>query len=119
MKTPEEKITYAVICEQMPTPHLYFGTYKEAEDFAKIEQPAYRPHYIVERVEHFEICGVVGDKGKKKVLDNKLIMREPKEEKIRCNTCKNNDDGECSGECYECIKGIFDHYEPKRSESNE
>lgn len=60
MKTPEEKISYATICEQMPVPHLYFGTYKEAEDFAKIEQPAYKPYYIVERVEHFEICGVVG-----------------------------------------------------------
>ena len=30
----------------------------------------------------------------------------------RCNTCKNNDD-ELSGECYECVKGIFDHYEPE------
>ena len=39
-------------------------------------------------------------------------MREPKREKIRCNTCKNNDD-EFSGECYECLKGIFDHYEPE------
>ena len=27
-----------------------------------------------------------------------------------CSTCKNNDD-EFSGECYECLKGIFDHYE--------
>lgn len=27
-----------------------------------------------------------------------------------CSTCKNNDD-ELSGECYECLKGIFDHYE--------
>ena len=35
--------------------------------------------------------------------------------KKNCNTCKNNDD-EFSGECYECIKGIFDHYEPKESE---
>lgn len=35
---------------------------------------------------------------------------ESKGEKIRCNTCKNNDD-ELSGECYECVKGIFDHYE--------
>lgn len=66
MKTPEEKISYAAICEQMPIPHTYFGTYKEAEDYAKIEQPAYRPYYIVERVEHFEICGVVGDKGRKR-----------------------------------------------------
>jgi len=31
-------------------------------------------------------------------------------ESCRCNTCKNNDD-ELSGECYECVKGIFDHYE--------
>lgn len=29
-----------------------------------------------------------------------------------CNTCKNSDD-EFSGECYECLKGIFDHYEPE------
>ena len=28
-----------------------------------------------------------------------------------CNTCKNNNDDELSGECYECLKGIFDHYE--------
>jgi len=40
----------------------------------------------------------------------KADMRKPVGEKIRCNTCKNNDD-ELSGECYECIKGIFDHYE--------
>lgn len=62
MKTPEEKISYAVISEKMPTPHLYFHTYKEAVVYAKKEQPAYRPYYIVERTEHFEICGVVGDK---------------------------------------------------------
>ena len=35
MKTPEEKIFYAVICEEIPAPHLYFETYKEAEDCAK------------------------------------------------------------------------------------
>ena len=29
-----------------------------------------------------------------------------------CSTCKNNDD-ELSGECYECLKGMFDHYEPE------
>lgn len=65
MKIPEEKISYAVICKQMPIPHLYFETYKEAEDYAKIEQPAYRPYYIVERVEHFELCGVVSKEGEK------------------------------------------------------
>jgi hypothetical protein len=35
-----------------------------------------------------------------------------------CNTCKNSDD-ELSGECYECIKGIFDHYEPQESEDED
>lgn len=29
----------------------------------------------------------------------------------RCNTCQNNTD-ELSGECYECVKGIEDWYEP-------
>ena len=62
MKTPKDKISYAAICEQMPNPNLRFGTYKEAENYAKIEQPAYRPYYIVKIVQHFEICGVVGDK---------------------------------------------------------
>jgi hypothetical protein len=33
----------------------------------------------------------------------------------RCNTCKNNDD-ELSGECYECIKNIQNHYKPKENE---
>lgn len=36
----------------------------------------------------------------------------PEEEKKSCITCKNSDD-EFSGECYECVKGIFDHYEPE------
>ena len=65
MKTPKERITYAAICEQMPTPHVYFGTYEEAEDYAETEQPAYRPYYIVKRIEHFEICGIVGEKRQK------------------------------------------------------
>lgn len=65
MKAPEEKISYAAICEQMPIPNLRFRTYKEAEGYAKSEQPAYRPYYIVKIVEHFEICGVVGDKSRK------------------------------------------------------
>lgn len=51
-----------------------------------------------------------------KVLDNKLISDAihdcRADMKKSCNTCKNNDD-EFSGECYECLKGIFDHYEPE------
>lgn len=62
MKTPEEEISYAAICERQPIPTSYFRTYEEAVSHAKFDQPAYRPYYIVERVEHFEICGVVGDK---------------------------------------------------------
>lgn len=30
---------------------------------------------------------------------------------IRCNSCQNNTE-ELSGECYECVKGIQDWYEP-------
>lgn len=32
-------------------------------------------------------------------------------EQSRCNSCLNNTD-ELSGECYECVKGIEDRYEP-------
>ena len=34
---------------------------------------------------------------------------QPKE--LRCDTCKWNDE-ELSGECYDCVKGIEDRYEP-------
>lgn len=33
----------------------------------------------------------------------------------RCNTCQNNTD-ELSGECYECVKGIEDWYEPLKED---
>lgn len=62
MKVPEDTISYSVICENSPTPNIYSDTYLDAVQMAMFEQPAYRPYYIVKRVEHFEICAVVGDK---------------------------------------------------------
>ena len=59
MKTPEEITTYSIICEKMPTPSVYFPTYELAVKWAKFNQPTYRPFYIVERTEHFEICGKI------------------------------------------------------------
>ena len=42
-----------------------------------------------------------------------------KSEKIcRCNTCRNNDDG-LSGECYECVKNIQNHYEPESEDEKD
>lgn len=46
---------------------------------------------------------------------NQSDMRGKNCNTCKCNTCKNNDD-ELSGECYECIKGIFDHYEPQETD---
>lgn len=40
---------------------------------------------------------------------------EEKEEKS-CETCIRQDDDPMSGECYECVKGIIDHYEPAMKE---
>lgn len=59
MNTPEEKITYSAIDENSPTPDIYFDTYEEAVSMARFSKPTGKPCYIVERVEHFEICGVV------------------------------------------------------------
>ena len=75
MKVPEEKIYYTVICEQMPSSNLRFETYEKAKDYAKNEQLRYRPYYIVEIVEHYEMCGVVGDKGKEQ-QDTDFISRK-------------------------------------------
>lgn len=57
--TPETKISYAVICERLKEPSMYCNTYDEAVEWAKFDQPAYRPFYIVKRTETFEICGKV------------------------------------------------------------
>lgn len=60
-KTLKEKITYSVISERQPVPSVFHDTFKEAVEWAEKDQPAYRPYFIVERTEHFEICGVVGE----------------------------------------------------------
>ena len=57
--TESDRISYAVICDKFPSPHVYFNTYDEAEHWARYNQPNYRPYYIVERSEHFEIVGEV------------------------------------------------------------
>ena len=57
--TESDKISYAVICDKFPSPHVYFNTYNEAEHWARFNQPNYRPYYIIKRSEHFEIVGEV------------------------------------------------------------
>ena len=47
MNTPEERISYSVICDKQPDPHIYHLTYEEAVRWAKLNQPAYRPYYII------------------------------------------------------------------------
>ena len=48
-----------------------------------------------------------------KTWDIKLWANDDKDpENKNCLTCIYNDD-DYSGECYECIKGIADHYNPK------
>lgn len=54
-----DKISYTVICDKCPSPHVYFDTYDEAVRWARFNQPNYRPYYIVECSEHFEIVGEV------------------------------------------------------------
>ena len=61
MRVPEETIEYGWISEQKPKCTVWTKTFGEAVEMAKADQPAYRPWYIVEKTEHFEICGVVED----------------------------------------------------------
>ena len=55
----EDKISYMVACKQIPDSHCYHTTYEEAVKWAKRNQPAYKPFYIIKRTEHFEICDVI------------------------------------------------------------
>jgi hypothetical protein len=59
MKAPEDKIYFGSVCEHFPDCSVFFNTYNDAENWAKNNQPDYRPYYIVKKIEHFEICGVV------------------------------------------------------------
>lgn len=45
------------------------------------------------------------------ILDKHISELSGDNKQIRCNNCQNNTD-ELSGECYECVKGIEDWYEP-------
>ena len=55
MKCPDDIVSYAIICERFPIPQSRFDTYDLALRFAKMDQPADRPFYIVKCVEKFEI----------------------------------------------------------------
>ena len=57
--TESDRITYSVICDKFPNPHIYFDTYNEAKRWAKLDQPNHRPFYIVKRSERFDIVGEV------------------------------------------------------------
>lgn len=59
MECPAEEIVYGYICERRQKPHVFFGTYEEAVHWAKIDQPADRPYYIVKITKHYKICGKV------------------------------------------------------------
>ncbi len=58
--TESDKVSYSVICNKSPSPHIYFNTYEEAEHWARFDQPNYRPYYIIKCSEHFEIVGEIG-----------------------------------------------------------
>lgn len=56
IEAPKDKVDYAVICEKFPNPCIYFDSYDLAVRWLKLEQLNNKPHYIVKRTEHFEIC---------------------------------------------------------------
>jgi hypothetical protein len=57
MENPQPQITYGYICKKRPNSSVWVKTYEEAVSMAKSDQPVNRPYFIVERIEHFEICG--------------------------------------------------------------
>lgn len=64
MKAPDNKIFYAHICENIPETCVFQDTFAQAVAFAKADQPAYRPWYIIKCVTKYEICGVIGKNGR-------------------------------------------------------
>lgn len=89
----------------------------------------YTPRKAIEKIKEYEknkrSCKTCGH-----VIDNKLTCEVaksggnchgdfsewiPKQTEQNCNSCKNNNDelGGLGGNCYECVKGIKNHYELK------
>lgn len=61
MKKPDEIITYGYTRDLSTPPVSWFNSYQEAVECAIIDQPRFRPYYIIERCEHFEVCGIVDE----------------------------------------------------------
>lgn len=56
---PQPRITYGYICKNHPQTNVWCDKFDDAVSIAEKDQPLNRPYYIVERVEHFDICGEV------------------------------------------------------------
>lgn len=94
---------------------------QERIDIEKLEIIKSDLVYLSRSLSFFNQTTMVCDEDKKqlvaledvKKIFNKYISELKGDNKYtsRCNSCQNNTD-ELSGECYECVKGIEDWYEP-------
>lgn len=59
----EDVIKYGHTNDLSRMPTVYSRSYDEAVRYAKIDQPANRPFYIIELCEHYEVCGILDNNG--------------------------------------------------------
>lgn len=61
MRPIPEKIRYGYTNDIARMPTAWTDTYKGAVSMAESDQPANGPYFIIEKCEHYEVCGTVGD----------------------------------------------------------
>lgn len=59
----QDQIRYGHTCDLSRMPTVWTKSFDEALRYAKNDQPANRPFYIIELCEHFEVCGIVDKDG--------------------------------------------------------
>ena len=69
---------------------------------------------IIPATNNTKVLAVGGNGIGKRVIEEMVKQTATKEK--GCETCIHQDDDPMSGECYECVKRIMDHYEPATKE---
>ena len=58
----QDQIRYGHTNDLSRMPTVYSRSYDEAVRYAKNDQPANRPFYIIELCEHYEVCDIIDNK---------------------------------------------------------
>ena len=102
-------VTLESIVNDMPAVNVNDLIIKELEEL-KVKVIALSYDCKIATIDRYEV---------EKLIDRQIAELKGDNSQSRCNNCIYNDTEGLSGECYACVKGIEDWYEPLRRIKNE